>query len=101
MAVSRVRRCTRRALTLLGRAWREPPASPVAPRGTWPAARRWGWVEVAAILSVLAIAVFLRAFELTTLPHGLHGDEAATGLEAQRILREGWIGLYSPLALGR
>ena len=28
------------------------------------------------------------------MPRGLHGDEAWTGLDARRVLHEGWIGPY-------
>lgn len=50
---------------------------------------------------VLVIAGFLRLHDLTRFPPGLHGDEAITGIEGRRILAEGWIGPYSPLALGQ
>ncbi|MDZ7727110.1 MAG: glycosyltransferase family 39 protein [Dehalococcoidia bacterium] len=48
-----------------------------------------------------AVALVLRIVQLDQLPAGLHGDEAIVGLEAERILREGWIGVYSPLAAGQ
>lgn len=57
--------------------------------------------EAVSVLVVLIAAAFLRFHELSTIPAGLHGDEAITGLEGQRILDEGWIGPYSPLALGQ
>lgn len=57
--------------------------------------------EVAAVLLLVALAGAARFYNLAALPFGMHGDEAVAGLEAQRILREGSIGPYSPLALGQ
>jgi 4-amino-4-deoxy-L-arabinose transferase-like glycosyltransferase len=47
------------------------------------------------------IAFTVRFHDLTTLPNGMHGDEAVAGLEAQRILDSGGIGPYSPPAAGQ
>ncbi len=58
------------------------------------------WYAVAACGLVAVAAVLVRLVWLTTEPMGLHGDEAAYGLEAERILRTGWIGPYSGIALG-
>ncbi len=58
-------------------------------------------VEWACAVLIFLIAAFLRFHDLSVLPAGLHGDEAITGLEGQRILREGWIGPYSTPALGQ
>ena len=57
--------------------------------------------EGAIILFLAALALLLRAYELAELPHGLMGDEATSGLEARRILADGWIGPYSPFAAGQ
>ena len=57
--------------------------------------------EAAAITAILLIAVWLRFADLATMPPGLHGDEAVSGIDARRILNDGWIGVYSPLALGQ
>ncbi|MBF0497445.1 MAG: glycosyltransferase family 39 protein [Deltaproteobacteria bacterium] len=46
-------------------------------------------------------ALFLRTYQLTDLPSGLHGDEGVAGLEGLRILREGYIGPYSWPAHGQ
>ena len=46
-------------------------------------------------------AVLLRTYRVATLPGGLHGDEALTGLDALRVLEEGWIGPYTGSALGQ
>ena len=52
------------------------------------------------LLTLLAAAVRLVA--VGDVPFGLHGDEALTGLDAQRVLAEGWIGPYVyPSGLGQ
>lgn len=56
-------------------------------------------ISAVAVLGLFAIV--LRTINLASLPSGLHGDEAVVGLEAERVLREGWIGLYSPFAAGQ
>jgi 4-amino-4-deoxy-L-arabinose transferase-like glycosyltransferase len=67
-------------LVLLGvAAWRRDPPSPVtADRMT-----ALGW---AALLLVIAVAVAWRLPGLAEIPPQVHGDEAACGLEARRIL---------------
>ena len=60
--------------------------------------RRW---EVLMVAIILAVAVFLGLHDLTSLPPGLLGEEATSGIEARRILSQGWIGPYTPGALGR
>lgn len=53
-------------------------------------------------LLIVAAAAALRFWHLETVPLGLHGDEAVTGMDAQRALRDGWIGPYLyPSALGQ
>jgi hypothetical protein len=59
------------------------------------------WEVLALILAITGVALLLRLVNLTTLPTGLHGDEAIVGMEGQRILREGWIDPYSPSARGQ
>lgn len=61
-----------------------------------PAAR-----EAALLVALTSIAAALRLWRIGTVPLGLHGDEAWTGLDAQRILDEGWIGPYVISALGQ
>jgi len=46
-------------------------------------------------------AAAARFWGIGHLPDGIHGDEAWTGLDARRILNEGWIGPYVPSALGQ
>ena len=72
---------------------------PIVPRRARPVVD-WRW-EAALGLLILVVAAFLRFDDLSILPTGLHGDEAIAGLEGQRILQEGWIGPYSPEALGQ
>jgi 4-amino-4-deoxy-L-arabinose transferase-like glycosyltransferase len=43
----------------------------------------------------------LRLWALGELPQGVHGDEAQVGLDARRVLADGWIGPYTPSALGQ
>ena len=57
--------------------------------------------EVIGVALIVALALVLRIYRLGSIPAGLHGDEAIVGLEGQHILRDGWIGPYSPLALGQ
>lgn len=55
--------------------------------------------EVLVVAFLTAAAAVPRMYALTEWPPGIHGDEAWTGLEATRILREGSIGTWSPSAL--
>jgi hypothetical protein len=58
--------------------------------------------EIAAVVLLLTLtALLLRVFDLTSIPTGLHGDEAIVGMEGQRVLREGLIDPYSPSARGQ
>ena len=57
--------------------------------------------ELALVALLVGIGALLRTYLLDELPPGLHGDEAWTGLEANRILRDGYIGPWSPSALGQ
>ncbi len=58
-------------------------------------------IEIAVVVAITVLAAVLRLWHLGTVPLGLHGDEAWTGLDARRVLREGWIGPYVPSALGQ
>ena len=66
--------------------------------GDWVSSNRW---ELLAVAIFTGIAAFLRVYRLADLPPGLHGDEALTGLDALRIVDEGWIGPYVGSALGQ
>ena len=58
---------------------------------------RW---ELLALFLLTAAAAFLRIYRLGDIPDGFNGDEARNGLDALRILDQGWIGVYTPGALG-
>ncbi|TAK58246.1 MAG: hypothetical protein EPO22_11195 [Dehalococcoidia bacterium] len=58
-------------------------------------------VDIGIVVALTVAAALLRLWRLGTVPDGLHGDEAWTALDAQRILREGWIGPYVTSALGQ
>ncbi len=58
-------------------------------------------VDVAIIVAITLLAAVLRIWQLGSVPDGLHGDEAWTGLDARRVLDEGWIGPYLPSAVGQ
>lgn len=60
-------------------------------------ARPESWVA----LLIVAGAAAVRVWNVADIPAGLHGDEAWTGLDARRVLAEGWIGPYVPSALGQ
>lgn len=59
------------------------------------------WREVALVVLLTAVAGVLRIYRVADLPAGLHGDEAWTGLDALRVLNEGWIGPYVGSGLGQ
>jgi 4-amino-4-deoxy-L-arabinose transferase-like glycosyltransferase len=64
----------------------------------WSLRNRW---ELIAVVVLTAVAAFLRVYRLEEIPAGFHGDEAWTGIEGLRILKEGWIGPYTSSALGQ
>ncbi len=47
------------------------------------------------------MSLFLRAYHLTSLPAGTHGDEAIFGAEGYAVLHQGLVGPYSYLAAGQ
>ena len=73
--------------------------APTASR--WPALHDPVALEILLVVAITAVAAALRLWQVGTVPLGLHGDEAWTGLDAQRILDEGWIGPYVISALGQ
>lgn len=64
---------------------------------SWTQRNRW---ELLAVALLTVLAAFLRIYRLSEIPDGFHGDEAWNGIDALRILDEGWIGAYTPGALG-
>ena len=65
---------------------------------SWAVRHRW---ELALVALLTVVAWVLRLYRLADFPPGLHGDEAWTGLDAMRIVKEGWIGPYVGSALGQ
>lgn len=54
------------------------------------------------VIAILTIAAAIpRLIALDSVPPGLHGDEAWTGLEALRIISDGGIGVWSTSAFGQ
>ncbi len=62
---------------------------------------RFTKTELLIFLILLLLGAALRLYALNVYPAGFHGDEAWTGLEARRILQHGFIGFWSPAALGQ
>ncbi len=58
-------------------------------------------LDLAILVALAAIAGSVRLPMLTEIPAGIHGDEAWTGIDAVRVLEEGWIGPYVSSALGQ
>ncbi len=52
------------------------------------------WTGTLFLLLILAAATVVRVWRLSSIPLGLHNDEAWTGLNAREVLRDGWIGPY-------
>jgi 4-amino-4-deoxy-L-arabinose transferase-like glycosyltransferase len=67
--------------------------------GEWQPRPAWVW-DALVIIIILTVAGLARYWHLDTNPLGMQGDEAAAGLEARRILDEGWIGVFSSAASG-
>ena len=85
-------------------AMRLAPDVPVAGTSLASTARRWladSGVDIAIVSSITLLAAAIRLWQLGSVPLGLHGDEALTGLDARRVLHEGWIGPYVISALGQ
>ena len=58
-------------------------------------------LDLAILVALTVLAAVPRLVALADIPPGLHGDEAWTGLDARRVLNEGWIGPYVVSALGQ
>ena len=89
-------------------------AQPEGPVAQWQfasATARWAatiraqlWqarVDLAILAGLAAVAAIARLVLLEDIPPGLHGDEGWTGIDARRVLDEGWIGPYVTSALGQ
>lgn len=57
--------------------------------------------EFFALIGLVLLGGILRIYGLDVYPAGFHGDEAWTGIEAKRILEQGYIGFWSSSALGQ
>ncbi|MDA1317302.1 MAG: glycosyltransferase family 39 protein [bacterium] len=57
--------------------------------------------ELVIVAVLTSIAFVLRIFFLDQIPLGIHGDEGWTAIEAQRIISEGYIPMYSGSGLGQ
>ncbi len=64
------------------------------------ALRRFFTLDVLALFALTLMALVLRLVQLSDLPPGFAGDEAAFGLEARRIAQGDFIGLWSNVTLG-
>lgn len=58
-------------------------------------------IDVAFGIVISIVALALRTYNLSGMPSGLHGDEAATGLDARSILAGNHIWPYTGSALGQ
>ena len=67
----------------------------------WDEVAPWDRIDWVILAAVTALALFLRLFRLEAMLEGLHHDEAITGLEAMRVLSDGYIGPYSPSVGGQ
>ncbi len=58
------------------------------------------YVEVAAVAALTVVALFLRTWDLSGVPAGIHPDETAMALEAIRSIESGGLGIWSGVTLG-
>jgi 4-amino-4-deoxy-L-arabinose transferase-like glycosyltransferase len=75
------------AKTASGAATRPAPAQDL-PASLFPFARTAALISIGVLVAIVVIAIALRFFDLANLPGGLYPDEAAEGLDAQRMLHE-------------
>ncbi len=57
--------------------------------------------ELIIFIGLILLSAALRLYDLEQYPAGFHGDEAWTGIEAGRILKDGFIGFWSPSSFGQ
>lgn len=58
-------------------------------------------VDVLLLTALTLVAAVPRMWQLGAIPQGIHGDEAQVGMDAIRVLKHGWIGVYTLSALGQ
>jgi 4-amino-4-deoxy-L-arabinose transferase-like glycosyltransferase len=51
-------------------------------------------VEAALVVCILLVGAFFRVYQITSLPHGCHFDEAVIGLASARIMEGGYRPVY-------
>ena len=77
-------------------------AAPERPRVLLSARNLWlRWADLIVVVGLTLLAAGLRFWALGDIPQGIHGDEAQVGMDARRVLADGWIGPYTPAALGQ
>jgi len=59
------------------------------------------YTDAVLLIFLIILAIIPRVISLDVIPFGLHGDEAITGLEAQKLLSEVRFEAYSGTALGQ
>ena len=64
---------------------------------SWAVRNRW---ELLAVVFLTIAAAVLRIYGLVQILPGVHHDEGDIGLEALRVLEEGWIGVYTMASHG-
>ena len=55
-------------------------------RVQWPRPTKTAWLEIAVLVAVVGVAIWLRVPDLANVPPNVHGDEADVGLLAREIL---------------
>jgi hypothetical protein len=70
---------------LLGAVGRGAPRAATAST-LWSDSKRNRWLEAAAVVLILTLAVFLRTYHFTTIPAGIYVDETNGALDALKIL---------------
>ncbi|HET6614321.1 MAG TPA: glycosyltransferase family 39 protein, partial [Dehalococcoidia bacterium] len=58
-------------------------------------------IDVAFVVAIALVALIVRTYDLAVYPHGLHGDEASTGLDARKSLDGEDLWPYTLAALGQ
>ena len=71
---------------LMGAVGRGSPRAATALR-LWPASRRNRWLEVLAVILILALAIFLRTYRFNSIPPGIYVDETNGALDSLYILQ--------------
>ncbi|MEI7640100.1 MAG: glycosyltransferase family 39 protein [bacterium] len=54
------------------------------------------WVEIAAVVGIFALAIFLRTFKMSVLPPGIWFDEALNGTETMDLINKNVLTVFIP-----